>query len=296
MNRSQFLADPDVIAFINWLALRLPTLPVRLSVPFHPRYVPVKGGVSANLIGVDAVTTAYMWRATGMTNGDWPTTQTHCSALAQMIRTAVVNGDPVATLQSAWKIIEWGGGNQSTGAFVFLDRMQARVVPYLRTTESVFRLATADTGMLVPPVEQMNAMLTKVHAFLATDGLPIYDSRVAAAIATLVEMWRRATLPSHTLPATPIPVALNFPSLSSRGKRRRTVAIKFHDAVLPKHLQGYTTSTARAWSCAKIRLGWLMEALLCKQSAVYASVGALSDRMRALEAALFMIGYDVTCL
>lgn len=59
-------------------------------------------------------------------------------------------------------------------------------------------------------IEEMNSMLTKVHAFFALDGLPIYNSRVAAAIATLIELWRTE---SGRIQQT-LPDPLKFPALS----------------------------------------------------------------------------------
>jgi hypothetical protein len=68
-------------------------------------------------------------------------------------------------------------------------------------------------------------MLAKLHALRATGGLPIYDSRVAAAIATLAQRWRF----DANLPATRLPTELIFPA----ADRRRTVLCKFPNAESP---------------------------------------------------------------
>jgi hypothetical protein len=294
MNRHQFLNAPEVISFVRWIAPHLKTIPVSLSIPQHNRFVP--GGVNIRVVGADAVTSAYMWRAAGMTKGDWVSTRTHCSTLAVAMRKSVNAGNHADSLEAAWRIIQWGGGNQTNGAYPFLLQLGANLVPYLRRAEQAFRLKQADTNAIVPPVTAMNSMLTKVHAFLATDGLPIYDSRVAVATATLVETWRRATLSPNMLAVTPIPDALHFPTLNGRDTSRVTVWRRFPNAIKPKHLYLYNPATALAWSGAKIRLAWLMEELLNNQPDLFATEGTLADRMRALEAALFMIGYDVMCL
>lgn len=294
MNRHQFLNDPDVIAFTDWLAPQLQTLPVNLAIPHHPRFVP--GGVSVNVSGIDAVTAAYMWRSTGMANGNWESTTAHCSLLAETLRAAVATNDVAGTLEAAWKIIQWGGGHKKNGAYKFLQKLDNKLILYLKQTSQAFSITNADTNTIVQPVMAMNSMLTKVHAFLATDGLPIYDSRVAVAIATLVETWRQASIPPDVLTNTPIPDALHFPTVNARNSARATVLRRFPNAVKPKHIHAYNPTSAQTWSGAKLRLAWLMEALLTKETPKGLEILALPDRMRALEAALFMIGYDVRCL
>lgn len=294
MIRRDFANDPQVLAFVQWLAARLDTIQVQLNIPSHRRFVP--SGVNVKVTGFNAVTTAYMWRATGMQNGDWKSTENHCGALASALQAAVAAGDLAGTQEAALRIIEWGGGNQTKGAYPFLMSLGANLVTYLQQTNRAFTLVTADTNSMVPPVEAMNSMLTKVHAFLAIDGLPIYDSRVAVATATLVEAWRQDTLPPHMLAATPIPASLHFPTVNGRNLTRTTVWRKYPNATRPQHLSQYNRASAMAWSSAKIRLGWLMEELLASQPNVFPAATTLPEKMRALEAALFMIGYDVQCL
>ncbi len=187
------------------------------------------------------------------------------------------------------------GGDRSTrvgaipflvGAIPFLESLpEART--YLDNVKAELTLETA----VIPPegdllaVCRMNSMLTKIHAFNSEDGLPIYDSRVAAAIATLVEIWRRES----KIPSSQFPMALSFPEVGGGGCRR-SVRARYKDAVRPPVLR-YPTSKqteeqlrhASAWASAKVRLGWLLSDLLDKPSVA---------GMSALEACLFMAGYD----
>jgi hypothetical protein len=136
----------------------------------------------------------------------------------------------------------------------------------------------------------MNSMLTKVHALASRDGLRIYDSRVAAAIASLVELWRRV----QGRAGEPQPLALAFPAIPSN----RSVRSLFADAQSPgvlSYAPATAAATAVAWCCANVRLGWLIAAVLEKAPGLVAGEAA-QDRMHAFEASLFMIGYDVDCL
>src|SRR6185312_17000697 len=60
-------------------------------------------------------------------------------------------------------------------------------------------------------VRFMGSMLSKVHALNAKDGLPIYDSRMAAAISALAETHRRDVLRSPNMPTE-----LSFPAVLPR--------------------------------------------------------------------------------
>ena len=162
---------------------------------------------------------------------------------------------------------------------------------YLRDAGDAFALDTADVDAIVPPVELLNSMLTKVHALYAADGLPIYDSRVAAAIASLVEMWRVATGKS----GDPLPAMLAFPATAAS----RTVRGLFPHANAPGVMAYGTPETAGQWASAKVRLAWIMESVLGRLPELFTGccpVPSPADRIHAFEASLFMVGYNVTCL
>lgn len=139
-------------------------------------------------------------------------------------------------------------------------------------------------------VKRMTSMLTKVHALYAHDGLPIYDSRVAAAISSLAELYRRTVLQGSRLPEE-----LRFPSVGGHNSRRRVHRI-FVDADDPGTIHYGMPSSALRWSAAKWRLGRLLKQVLLLKPQLFSGEGTTPDRIHALEAVLFMIGYDVANL
>lgn len=288
MNRDQFLNNDHVLGFLDWVVPHLESLKVNLVIT-SSHFVP--GGVNIKATGIEAVTDHYMWKSVGMDSGDWEVTQKHCSQLAKDIQDAVENDHHSGALDAAWRVIQWGGGSRGKGAYKFLSELDNDLIPYLKRTKEAFTLATADTEKICFSIKNMNAMQSKVHAFLAMDGLPIYDSRVAVAIATFVEAWRRGNVPAQI----GIPEPLHFPSLNPRNKERIDISRKFPDAVKPKRLNSGAKSIL-LWSDAMIRLGWLMEKILDDHPDIFKHYDTLPARMRSLEAALFMVGYDVKCL
>lgn len=213
--------------------------------------------------------------------------------LRQQLREAVGSGDDEASLAACERIIQWGGErNRAKGARPFLNRLkrERRLAVYIADVARFLSLAEVE----VPhggEVELMNSMLTKVHSLYATDGLPIYDSRVAAASAALAEAYRRIELPK-----TPMPDALRFPNVGGADRKlllRRRVRRLFPDAVIQGSVPYASSQSATRWTNAKWRLGKLLQRVVRLNPGLLANEGAEAERMHGLEAALFMIGYDV---
>jgi hypothetical protein len=220
-----------------------------------------------------------------MADGSFAETREKLKSLSEAIVRANNDAEALAACES---ILQWGGDrNSNAGALPFL-RSQASLLDYLRAVRNELSLPTA----VIPPggelqaITAMNSMLTKVHALNSGDGLPIYDSRVAGAIATLVETWRREDGRAEE----PLPEALSFPEVGAGGPRRSVLA-RYPESFKPGTLYYATGNqppertlrTARAWASAKVRLGWLLSDLLEEPS---------PSGIRSLEACLFMAGYD----
>lgn len=290
MNRATFCKQLDVINFVTWLVNNLPTLPIQLCIPYHRRFVPLKSGINVKVQGIqNVIPNHYVWRATGMKVGDWKETVPFVLALASNLRATVAASNTAGTLLACEDVLRWGGDrNALKGAKPFLVSLGPNLPTYIANVGATLDLAKANLTTFTPPVLRMNSMLSKIHALYSTDGLPIYDSRVAAAIATLVEMWRLAS-GIHT---RPIPDLLKFPATL----RSRMVTNAFSCAPTPGVLNyAAVVATARQWCCAMVRLGWLMGSVLNKMPDLWPCTTA-PQRMRNFEAALFMIGYDVKCL
>jgi hypothetical protein len=311
MTRSDFLKDQDVMDFIEWLAyptggdfsairsghtggkkpFSILTFPICLDIKTS-RFVPE--GVKVRVKGIEGVLSHYTWKSAGMHKGDWPETKMRLADLSGALRNAVRSGNNSTTLNACRDILVWGGNRDwNVGAWPFLAGMATAetLCQYIADTGASFSLATGRLSALAPPVGLMNSMFTKVHALYAGDGLPIYDSRVAAATATFVEMWRVDTGKS----GTPLPPALAFPATTTS----RTVHRLFPNADHPGVMAYGAPGTITQWSSAKVRLGWVMEGVLNTLPGLFSDcckTPSLADRMHAFEASLFMIGYDVICL
>lgn len=308
MKQAAFRSSRHVQDFVDWLisaessftspkrtapSSKTLAMPICLRIP-KSRFVP--GAISANVHGFEAVLQNYRWKATGMRRGDWRETYVVLSRFRSSLAAAISRANHVAALTACTRILQWGGDrNPRVGAGSFLHSLSRQLTRYLQSVSAAMRLSTADTAAMHRSIRQMNSMLSKVHAMAASDGLPIYDSRVAAAIASLVEMWRVAKGIT-----TPLPSELTFPATSAL----RTVRLLYPNAVhVPPALNYMSPARHAEWAGAMIRLGWLLQEVLARQPSLFGDARlyggvtpTLADRMHAFEAALFMIGYDVRCL
>lgn len=288
MTRTQFLAQPEVGAFLNWLAANLPTLTFTLRFK-SSKFVP--GGLMADVQGIEQVLEHYRWKATWqdanqspVDSQTWADTQRSLGQLREWLTSAVNQGDETQALQACLQILRWGGVR---GAIPFLHRLaaQGELSSYLKKMAGLMSLdGSSDLNELdASSVERFDAGLTKVHALLDASGSPIYDSRVGAAIGMLYSLFRQQWAGG----GKPL---LAFPSGAARGSQIRNPGAFVNGLAAPQ----FSSISYESWARWQVRLGWIIQALL-QRTDWFAGQGALPARCHAFEACLFMLGYDLQC-
>jgi hypothetical protein len=240
-------------------------------------------------INFHELTKVFIWRAPGMRIGNFTENNIKILELSNSIKNASTNSD---ALEACEKILEWGGNrNKKSGALPFLKSHRS-LLNYLESVRQELNLKTA----VIPAnnkfihIQLMNSMLTKVHSFFSNDGLPIYDSRVAGAIATIVATWLTEKQIGNIDEVHP----MIFPEVGGGGLRRSVLA-RYPDYSYRRklnyptkgHEENTTNSFSHEWAAAKIRLGWLLESLLEEKT---------PGGIRSLEACLFIAGYDCAAI
>ena len=235
------------------------------------------------------LTKVFVWRAPGMRIGNFAENNLKIQELSNAIKNASTNND---ALEACEKILEWGGNrNNKTGALPFL-KSHPNLLTYLESVRQELNLKTAviSADNKFTHVQLMNSMLTKVHSFFSNDGLPIYDSRVAGAVATIVATW----LAEKQIGGVNKMHPMLFPEVGAGGLRRSVLA-RYPDYGYRRklnypnrrHEDKSNKSFSHEWVAAKIRLGWLLESLLEEKT---------PSGMRSLEACLFIAGYDCAAI
>lgn len=288
MKREQFLAQPEVESFLEWLAVNLPTLNFKLRFKAS-QFVP--GGLTADVQGFQQVLEQYRWKASWqdthknwVDSQDWPETQHSLGQLREWLTSAVNRGDEQQALQACLQILRWGGVR---GAIPFLHRLAAKgeLSRYLQKMGGLMSLDGDNdlNDLNAINVERFDAGLTKIHALLDPSGSPIYDSRVGAAIGMLYSLFRQQWMER----GKPL---LAFPSGAARGSQIRNPGAFLNGLAAPQ----FSAITYAEWARWQVRLGWIIRALL-ERTGWFAEQGALPARCHAFEASLFMLGYDLRC-
>lgn len=290
MQRDEFLNQPDVTAFIDWLVNELPKMKFNLQMP-SSRFVP--GGLNVEVRGIDDVLPHYAWQASwtnpadgkGIKSRDWGTTRQSLQQLRAAFCSALESGNENAVYKLCLAVLEWGGVR---GAIPFLTslRSQNALISYLQgmiprlTLNGSQRLSELNAAA----VPRFDAGLTKIHALLDDSGSPIYDSRVGAAIAMLYARYRANQTKS-------IPAKLRFPSGAARGEQIRNPGQLGYDNAPQFFTRGVLP---HVWAQNQLMLGWILQAAL-QRTTWFANEGNLPARLHAFEASLFMLGYDLRC-
>ena len=109
-----------------------------------------------------------------------------------------------------------------------------------------------------------------------------YDSRVGAAVSGLVALYCSSRNKK-------ISTNLRFLTGAARGGQIRDPSKLGYS-----HSSSFTYSNSGAirWMECQVKCGWILSEFL-RKTRLYAKEGDISARMHALEAGLFMIGYDV---
>jgi hypothetical protein len=316
MNEEEFRSDEQVRAFVRWCgplnldealvdcvqvgrhrpiespsaaarqgeeraAANLAGLPIRLSMKASGH---VGNGMRPQTVFARLVPDYYASRTREplitRRTADWTETCQLMASLSQELRTNASSRDVERLLGACEKVLRWGGDRAATvGAWPLLRSLGQRLPAYLFEIEAALNLSDcvlAAPALGHPQVRHMNAMLTRLHSLFATDGLPMYESRIAGAIATIVETWRQQT-GRYDAPSP----SLCFPAVGGTG---RCVLDRYPGAADPGALHYNTTSTPGRWAAAMVRLGWLMKLMLGGNPS--------PAEIRWLEASLFVAGDD----
>lgn len=284
--------------FIEWLSRKLRTVRVNLRIPKSHRNSKL---IDARVEGIEAVLDLYSWKATwtaesgrSVRSEDWASTKESIRVLSENVRFFCSSNTSTDqdVFEACKQILTWGGerdGHKGASRFLSALMTEGRLKEYLRDAREAFRLDSRN-GPSMGQLTEMNSMLSKVHAFLADDGLPIYDSRVASTAASLVEIYRREIKAICICPEE-----LSFPAVGGGGERR-SVKRLFPDCQNARALRYGQNNIAFEWARAKWHLGRVIRDVLESDPRLFANEGDSFARAHALEASLFMIGYDVHSL
>ena len=264
MRRDKYLHSPTVERFIGWLRQR-----VRGDKTFPHSYKMLKPVRDWCCNSLWEAHERYEW------NGlNFNANQAELDCLAACVRRAVKDDDRHAFVGAAHGILRWGGVTPHNAPK--LRALGEEALPTFREASRLLDPSHADTARL-EGVRYMNSGWTKVYS-LMLDGFPIYDGRVGAAMGYLVQ--------THCTDGAldKVPDLLHFRWGPAKGDHRRDPSSGTLGFTM------LTPASPRKWAECNVRAAWVLNEV-CGE-------GRFGDlppgrRLRALEAALFMIGYEL---
>ncbi|MFN3788817.1 hypothetical protein [Massilia sp.] len=278
MKRTPYLADPDVLSFVEWMGQHLQA-GSRLGHGYaRPGLPPLCFGNLASALEL------YEWafsfrridgrRCAGRSFAE---NAAVLDELQLLLRRAVAGGSDADVRDAAIEVMRWGGVAPRNEEWLRAN------VGGLAATLSLVRTALAqdDDAADLGATLRFNAGMTKVYSLLL-DNFVIYDSRVAAALAWFVSAWSGKR---------EIPASLRFPCMAAKedpkAARRKMRNPRPGRNGFP--LLGSRPHVHAKWN---LRASWILRALL--EANPGTAFGAGPAGSRRLEAALFMWGYDLT--
>jgi hypothetical protein len=216
--------------------------------------------------------------------------------LRNTLHTARATANEALAVATAIDILEWGGTNRGGHNENSVRDASARpggFLGYLNLCERSF--GTGTSVNLAPFIGsgheiRSNAGFTKIHA-LAFDNYIIYDGRVAAALCLIVV--RCLALRGYRNAAVPASVAFRADNRGRPAQQRNPNSNAFGLTGFPLAPTGYDREHLK-WN---VRANALLTRVLAGSAFERAVKGDPArfpvEPLRALEAAFFMIGYDL---
>lgn len=287
MHRDQYLGKSAPITshvvqdFVDWLATHLHHTSL-----FAHQYTDRRSQCIRSFSSLDDACAKYHWPHQGalgtpagvcLTSSDVTLT-----ALGNALKSGLARKSDPCTLIAASGIMKWGG--ISAGNVRWLTNHSSGLSDLLELTAAAFSGNSLADPVLLDTHLRFNAGMTKVYSLLVNDFI-IYDSRVAAALGWIVVKYcqyrQLATVPAEL--AFPWAPAKEGPTAKWRKNR--------NPAKGNLQFPGLTGAVQHAhWN---LKASWILAEVLANAGAgAFTDAGPIAP-LRRLEAALFMIGYDL---
>lgn len=260
ITKEDFLENDSVQEFIDWLA-------GKLDKDFYHSYINRKECAKWSCNSIYNAYEKYIWDKKNFNDN-----YIHLQKLKHEIRNSIAQNNNSDCKNICLKILKWGGVSQKNK-----DKI-------INTTDIVSTLKIAQLKLSTGAIEEkqyyqdihINSGFSKIYS-LCIDDYVIYDSRVGAALGFLV---REYCLEKHLNKVPPI---LKFAYANGRNLNvNRNPSIGCYKFPLLRK-DNYIPNNIKA--------NWLLKKILSSPSKFKELPSSM--QLQALDAALFMIGYEI---
>ena len=279
-----YAALPHVSLFIEWLAGELDS-----STLFRHQYLDRRSGQYWQCDSLFGAYQAYAWNHPGNARlGFNPgvSAASNARALEALRQDLLAAGsDDKRMLLAAVDVMAWGGVTARNAAWLADNR--AGLGRMVQVVKDALSANDPDASVLRSPSLRFNSGMTKVYSLICPDFI-IYDSRVAAALGMLVVKYCQAK------DIEEVPEALRFPWAAAKEDKLARLPKRRDPSTGTLRFKRLRSGSHHAlWN---MRASWVLSQVLAHPLAAgspFQSLAAPENPLRALEAALFMIGYDL---
>jgi len=305
LTRGKFLADPEVAEFTKFFRQYLH------SKQFSHSYFHFDSGREWECSSLIDAASKYSWPVDQAFRGtlglaksvqmpdDFESNTNVLTNLQQRLREAYCEGDATALEEVGKEIFVWGGTLKDNPAtLAALNQQPGGLKAYLTFCYISFGAGEALNSTVFEKRGLLcNAGFTKIYS-LQFSAFVIYDSRVAAALSLFVMLYCAATGKAS------VPAGLSFPCMPARTYKRK----KMPPRQPLRRSASASVSPGQKWMfprCgndharhidANLRANWLLSSAIADDPSPHRNQFSTSyglAALRALEGALFMIGYDL---
>lgn len=290
LDRYDFQNDQAIIDFSDFI------IEISQNFTFHlnmKRSAKVPGGINVRTAGFSGVLSFYKWNSScfdicgnQLFSENWSETRALLSTLSSNLKTSVDNDDGSSAKKACFNILKWGGDrNSRVGASQDINSLHSEnsLVPYLKKSKGILSQDAISSNDL-SCIPYTGSMWTKIYALNSDDSLPIYDSRVAMALVGMKYLFQKSnntkSIKNDHLNFR-IPIGTNWARNQTSGLDFQTVS--------------KISKNNPIWSVDTLKLSWLAD-LVLSRSRLFEEQGTLNARKHALEATLFMLGYDLKAM
>jgi hypothetical protein len=285
MTKQEYLKNPSVREFVKWIR---PKLSVKNS--FIHSYTDAKSKVIYNFDSIYDAYEKYKWQFSllspdsnlEVTGKSFDESTNQLRLLSIGLKGSINSKNKDSCKKYCKGILQWGlgSGNAYKNNCKYLDNNLINTTHVLKIWSEVLNLNDIDlSDKIIYKGIKINAGFTKIYSVIVNDFI-IYDSRVGAALCMLVrEFCKESNI-------NDVPKELCF--AWDNGKTDNP-AHKFRRNP-DKGNYKFPKLKNNNWIEMNVKASWLLKEILEGGNSKFRS---LSDPLRSLEAALFMIGYQI---
>ncbi len=280
MNKQEYLHTTVVKEFIEWIIPRISG-----EVEFFHQYENSRNKKLWNCSSIFNAYENYNWRFNchvpnvGKTSGNsFHESEKVLALIEEGLKLSIQDNNHQNLLEYSSSILEWGGVKRSN--YDRLKEMEESIISYYKTSIERLNPETVDTkddfsGLI------MNSGFTKIYSLLI-DNFVIYDSRVGAALGLLIKKF----LEENNI--AKIPEELKFaygnarPTKNDKGQQNR------RNPSNDKYIFPVLSNNDKKHIINNLYANWLLKEI--SERSIFKNE---LTSIRALESALFMIGYSV---